>query len=485
MDMRLPLFVNGVRAAASPGAEHEIALRDGHRFLVPKLSDEMIEALAADDNPLAEESTDSIIAFLSNVGKNWKSDEYPRRRLYISNLVKFYGYSERQAREEANWIAMILCSHFRFRDLLKEELGHTKALDEWHHRDECQVRAFPLGTIFHNLAGNVPISGVVSIVRAMLTKNRSIVKPSSGDLLTPIMLMLSFHDVNPNHPVSKSCSIVFWPGDEADPAMLRRLLGGVDGAVIWGGDEAIAAIGAALPAEVPRLTFGHRESLSLILDIADGEEAAAVAERLAHDVAVYDQEACFSVQRVFIDRKACTPAFVAALAEAVGRYETLLPKREASFDQHALLSLRRHEEIFAGLEQCAAGDRNSWRIVRCSAGEVHSHPLARTLYLHPIDGVDEFEAYVGPRTQTVALHPWSANPAIRDRLARGGVQRLVELGMSNMFRVGAPHDGIFPLQRLVRWASVEDPSARHVKGIPMRVDQTRFLEEEMFERLIP
>ena len=57
--------------------------------------------------------------------------------------------------------------------------------------------------------------------------------------------------------------------------------------------------------------------------------------------------------------------------------------------------------------------------------------------------------------------------------------------MNNIFRVGGAHDGIFPLQRLVRMASMELPSKANIKGIAIPVDQTRFLEEDRFLEFIP
>ncbi|NJM90781.1 MAG: hypothetical protein HC863_00340 [Myxococcales bacterium] len=87
--------------------------------------------------------------------------------------------------------------------------------------------------------------------------------------------------------------------------------------------------------------------------------------------------------------------------------------------------------------------------------------------------------------QTVAVYPSEIGLRIRDLCAKRGVARVVELGLNNVFRVGGSHDGVFPLQRLVRFASMELPSRVPVKGIVIPIDQTLFLEQDRFVEFIP
>ncbi len=77
------------------------------------------------------------------------------------------------ARLEANWIAMLLCSKSALYDIVNYDLGSIHVLDEWLPRGDCYVKAQPKGVSVHLLAGNVPLSGVTSILRAILTKKMS------------------------------------------------------------------------------------------------------------------------------------------------------------------------------------------------------------------------------------------------------------------------------------------------------------------------
>ena len=66
------------------------------------------------------------------------------------------------AKNEADWIAVLLSSNYRFYDLLNVELGNWQILDNWVLREEAFVRAFPCGLALHVLPGNVPLSAVLS-----------------------------------------------------------------------------------------------------------------------------------------------------------------------------------------------------------------------------------------------------------------------------------------------------------------------------------
>lgn len=175
----------------------------------------------------------NIINFLYTTGQRWKSEEYSRRRAYIRSLITYLGYSPQMAKLEANWIAMILCSKSALYDIIDTELGSTHIQDEWLPQGECYVRAFPKGRTMHLLAGNVPLSGVTSILRGILTRNQCIVRMSASDPFTAHALAMSFIDVDPNHPISRSISVLYWY-HASDTTLAEELLSHMDAVVAWG-----------------------------------------------------------------------------------------------------------------------------------------------------------------------------------------------------------------------------------------------------------
>lgn len=480
--MRLPMIVAGERVDATSAGEAELRSRTGREIRFVQLDAAHAQRITTQPRDVLQDvPLHEIVAFLHNVGHNWKSREYTRRRLYERYLCQYLGYSEKMAETEANWIALLLSSHYRQLDTLAAELGAWQMLDGWVPREEAMARAYPRGRVLHVVPGNVPLSTVVSVLRAVVTKNSSVVKASSDDPVTPVALAQSFADIDPDHPVTRSLSVVHWKGGKEEPHHLR-LAQEADLVCAWGGEEAIAWARRHAGPATDVLAFGPRRSVAVVGHCADLRKAARA---LAHDVAMYNQRACFSVQHAYVEQASDSflHDFVYELELAFRDYERLLPHGEHEWDERAGASLARLHAAFAGAEVRCAVDR-SWSIVT-GTHEVEHHPLTRTLFVHPVKQAADAVAFVGPDVQTAAVWPETLAVSLRDALARRGVSRVVELGMNNVFRVGGAHDGMYPLQRLVRIATMELPSSVHIKGIAVRIDQTTFLEEGRFLEFIP
>ncbi len=458
---------------------HELRTDTGRKAILPQLTPEMTEkVLSKDSNLLAEVPLYEIISFLNNVGQNWKSEEYSRRKIYVRQLQEHLGYSKRMAENEANWIAMVLASHHRLHDLVATELGHRHILDEWVHLEEAEVRAFPKGQVLHILAGNVPLGGIASILRALVTKNISVVKASSADPFTPLALALSFQDVDARHVMCKALDVVHWPGGDASESV-DALVKGVDAICTWGGQSSLDWTFQRASSDTELLNFGPKRSLGIIGKNADLKSAA---RNLAHDVCVYDQRACFSVQQVFVE--GLNDEFLAHLEEALELYRTMVPKGFHEFDEQASWSLARLEAAFLGA-RVRFNDDQGWCTVVCEPTAIDAHPLGRTIYIHPVDSIEDIYEYVAPDVQTIAVSPWELGRALRDPCALRGVSRFVELGLNNVFRVGGAHDGMFPMHRLVRFASLEKPARVHAKAMTVPIELTKFFEEDRFSAFIP
>jgi len=476
--VHVPFTLCGARARA--GAEvHELRFPNGSRVSIPVLTKAHTDTILVQDRFLLRDvPLQEIVAFLRNVGNNWKSKEYARRRLYVRQLQEHLGYSEKAAELEANWIAMSLASHGYMYDQVTSELGSRQILDGWVRRDEVDLRAYPRGRALHILAGNVPLAGITSILRALLTKNVCVVKAASSDPFTPVALALSFLDVSPQHPVARALSVVSWSRQATGPNA-RRLLEAADVICAWGAAGAIEWATQGLKADTELLRFGPRRSVAAIGVQAEVETAARA---LAHDVCVYDQRACFSVQQAFVQGP--VDVFVAALQRAMKLYAEILPKGTHDFDEQAMASLALREATFLGASvhsDTAAG----YGIVIAPPRHLRGHPLGRTVFVHPVDDIAEIVPFLGPDVQTVAVAPWDLSLRHRDAFAQAGVTRVVELGMANLWRQGGGHDGMLPLQRLVRFVSAEMPASVFPKTMVIPVDQTKFIEEDRFLEFVP
>ncbi len=86
-----------------------------------------------------------------------------------------------------------------------------------------------------------------------------------------------------------------------------------------------------------------------------------------------------------------------------------------------------------------------------SEDPVDFHPDGKVVNVVALPELSDALAHVTVATQTVGIYPATRGKELRDALAAAGMQRLVELGQVAGKSPGLPHDGFYPLQRLVRW----------------------------------
>ncbi len=470
----LPIVINGQTLRATASQETTVLL-DG-RLAVPRVNTAQAHAIldGCGETNLVDCPIDDIVTFLYSVGQRWKSRDYIRRRTYISDLVRYLGYSEKAAELEANWIAMILSSQTSAFMLIENELGSAYALDRWLLRGESEIRAFPKGLCFHCLPGNVPLSSVTSILRAVLTKNRSVAKTASGDPFTALALAQSFQDVDPTSPVTRSLSVLNWKGGE-ESEHEQLLIRKADVMCVWGSESAMRWAEQYLSAQASAIFFGPKRSLAVIDTDGDSREAA---RRVAHDVCHYDQSACFSVQKVFL-AGAGKEAFLTELRVALDLYSEILPRAESSLDADGIARLFVSEYRMAEAK-VRSGIGLEWNIIEPNGRDLEGHPLGRTVLVYDLSEDETLENHLDGNVQTIAAYPRDMVHRIRDQASRAGVYRFVEAGMTNIFRPGGAHDGTFPLQLMVNFSSCELSSDHRIRSFSVKIDQTTFLEEDKF-----
>lgn len=478
MIKNIPLIIGGVVQDTTEQNKRELTLNE-FKVTLPIINSDDINKITDHkvDNDLA---LHQIINFLYTVGQRWKNEENTRRRSYIRELKKFLGYSSEMAKLEANWIAMLLCCKSALYDMVKNDLGSRHIVDEWIPQDDSYVKAFPKGKSVHLLAGNVPLSGLSSILRAILTKNECIIKTSAADPFTATALALSFIDVDPDHPITKSISVMYWSHSE-DITLPQQIMNHADVVVAWGGDDAIKWAVKHTPAHINILKFGPKKSISIV---DDPQDIVAAATGVAHDVCFYDQQACFSTQNVYYIGDSLNQ-FIDELEKQLDNYAKILPKGIQNFDDKAAFTLTEKECLFAGYT-VSKGDNQNWLVIQSPADAFGNQPLGRCVYVHQVSGINDILPYINKHTtQTVAISPWKSSFKYRDQLALNGAERIVESGLNNLFRVGGAHDGMRPLQHLVKFVSQERPCDYQTKDVAVDIEQTLYLEEDKFLVFVP
>lgn len=421
----------------------------GITLRIARLTDADVQRIAQNrtllhDIPLAE-----VTAFLQRGAEGFGRLSEGLTSEAVELCCGITGFSRQMVIRDYRQISGYLGYRNVLYDLLDAEFGDHRVVDEWVRRQVARVRAFPRGRVLHVVAGNVPISSIYSLVRSLLTKNHSIVKLPSRDLISCLYFARSLIRHNrTGHPLSQALSVVYYPTD--DP-MFERMLAVSDMVCAWGQGRSLQTIKSRMPQGVPFLEFGPKRSLSLVY--ANEADVDKAAMRIAHDVALYDQEACFSPQRLFV------VGDMPPLVQAIGRWldvqHTHYPQGSMTVDLASHVRRTRMEGVYRNLD-VRVGD--SWTIVVApDPYAMLDHPLGRTLFVHPIRSLEEILPFVDDETQSISLYPYAAHAQeVGSLLCARGLVRVCEAGMIAHFRQGFTHDGAYPLQQFVRLAYLDE-----------------------------
>ena len=93
-----------------------------------------------------------------------------------------------------------------------------------------------------------------------------------------------------------------------------------------------------------------------------------------------------------------------------------------------------------------------WAVVYSDEDKGLAEPCyLRTLFVRPVDDVFEVAAFCSSQTQTAGLAVDDRRHALADALTARGVERCPAVGAMRIY--DAPWDGLFAMDRLVRWVS--------------------------------
>ena len=450
----IPIIINGrCKYPSASDRLHQIDYENGLRVRIPAMGESDLEALKEERTAitaaLSSVSTDEITQFLNEAGDQWMARRSEGRRIADKYAHQITGFPPEMLTADYETIGHFMVNRYHAYDQIAAEFGHERIFDEWIPNQMCYVRAFPRGLLLHYLVGNLPLAGMYSILRGIMSRNCSLAKLPSRDPLTVFAFAKAMIDVDPEHPVSRSLSIAYWPhGAKIEDECLRS----VDSVCIWGGAAAVETLKRKIPANVPVAEYGPKWSASVIdLTRCDPEEAAY---RLVEDVSFYDQEACFSTQRAFV--LGPVEEFRSHLRKYFDHFAKRFPLVSGNRDALAHRSATLLQARYSGLE---VDQGEHWAVVVIKDGEAGSlpHPLTRTLFLHPVASLSAVRSYLDQHTQTISLLPWEIASEHRDEWALAGANRLVELGWSRLPRAGFTHDGTHGMHPLVRLVSQERP----------------------------
>lgn len=455
-----PFFIAG-RLVEGDAVVHRS--RDlGVDFATPVLDLDALVTPRAQPAPLLDVPLREIIDFLVATGERIADRNNPHiqacvERMSLTNVLPLRVIEGQFA------LAGQMLGRNMLIDIVEQNFADPRVLDEWVYREDRDgrrgyVRACP-PRLVHVLPGNAAVAAVQSIGWASMAKAVNLFKMGSSDPFTAVAVLQTMADIDPDHPVVRSNSAVYWRGgDEAIERTLYRSQY-FDKIVAWGGGDAINNVIKYLAPGFQLVSFDPKTSISMIgrEGLASEEAIADVAERAAHDVAILNQEACVASRLIYVEGDYdAVDRFCAKLLDRIG-----VDRPDASAEAPAL-----DRALLEEIEALQLMD-DDFRVWGLGAGKglvirsdqpVDFHPVGKTANVVRVDRLEDALRYVNVATQTVGIYPFERAFELRDGLAGGGVQRVVRLGDCGGSCAGAPHDATYPLHRFVHWVAHEDGS---------------------------
>ena len=174
------------------------------------------------------------------------------------------------------------------------------------------------------------------------------------------------------------------------------------------------------------------------------------------DVSVFDQSGCASPHNLYIEKGGIvTPErFCEILAEAFPKTEAQIPKPFISPEQISAVHSSRGVYDFKG--RVWGSDTMSWTVLYSEDNELCKPVYSRVLMVHPVDHINDALVHVQDYIQTIGIAALEDKAIdFANKATMAGVARCPLIG--RMLNFEMPWDGLFLIDRLVRWNTLGGP----------------------------
>lgn len=411
----------------------------------------LVEKLRAAQQALCKVPVDDLIGLCDAAATAWTRPDHP-----LADTIRRRGLGFLPLWMRRKSLAGIAARSLR---------GRPESLDGFVQLDDSAptlLRAQPRGLVVHWVAGNVPVLGTLSLLQSFLCKNANLLKVSHVSAGILPHLLEGFADLRYTNPLGQTVSgrvltdtvaAVYTERDDLEAA--GALSASADVRVAWGGREAVEAV-MNLPRRLGTedVVFGPKVSFAVVgaERLSDTDAARRVATAVACDASAFDQQGCNSPHTVFVERggKVSASELAKHLAEAMQEVAQQTPLQQvAPADTMNVLGVRAE---YAMRGEAHYGRGMGWTVVYAEEDQGLANPcFLRTLFVRPVDDVFAVVPFCSGQTQTAGLAVDQRRRALADALTARGVERCPDVG--NMRLYETPWDGLFPMERLVRWVS--------------------------------
>lgn len=401
---------------------------------------------------LRKQPIDALIGLISKVSKKWENEELSVAQ---SQGLKFL----------VSW-----CSGEHLTEIANEGLrGNRHYADAFIPADDNGIRLMrstSRGLVCHWLAGNVQVLGMFVLIQSIMSKNVNLIRVSARDNGAFADLLKAFENETYTTPgaytingndLLKTIAVVYFNHSDKKAGKKMSML--ADARIAWGGAEAVSTV-AAYPSkyDCTDIIMGPKLSFSVVGNesLSDERVARKLARKIAVDASVFDQTGCASAHNVFVEKGGSVdPAeFAKLLAESMSKVAVQIPKGTMSAEEFAAVHSARGIYDFKGT---VYGDEESvWTVLYSETMELNKPVYSRVVFVHPVENINDVVQFVNEDIQTIGLAAEGEKATVFASLAaEKGAVRFPVCG--KMLNFESPWDGMFIMDRLVKWNSLGGP----------------------------
>jgi Acyl-CoA reductase (LuxC) len=347
--------------------------------------------------------------------------------------------------------------------IIARELGSNALHGGWTEYGRAKCKAFPLGVVGHWPAGNVEIQPILSMTCGLLGGNAALVRIPSGLVELTRLVMEKLVQSDPGERLTRRIFMAAFEHGRTD--LQEAMAKAVDGAMIWGGEEAVLQIRALpFPHWARIAAFGPRISVAAMDAGAWGNpsEQKAWCLRMARDVWQFDQQACSSPQVLYLEKAPgqSTAQFLSNLQQAFESENRAHPRRTIPAGLTSAICQARASWLLNDTTRQAVFPMDpDWTLLFGSGSDLPQPIQGKTLHVLEVNDLMEVVSKWDGNVQTLGLGMADAKKEEELALLAGrrGVDRIVKLGRMHVFV--PPWDGvdlIRPMVRMVRHVSSAD-----------------------------
>ncbi len=417
--------------------------------------------LAGATDTLRSRPWSEIADHLGEVGARFSDSTDPLRLEALERLPQDAGLTPAMAEVVLDGMARDWTAD-RLRRTVEAQFEEPGCLDGLVPGDEQSSMAIGPALCLQIVSGSVPGVGVNALIRSLLVKAPTLLKPGRGDVVLPELYARGL--LEQDRRLAEALEVSYWARD--DESALQAALDACDVATVYGSDATIEAVRGMTRATTRVVGYHHRIGVAIVgRAVFETGRVLQAAGDLARAVALFEQRGCVCPHLVFVEEGdgSYPERFARGLAAALGDLEVSLPSAPLDAAEGAALQqLRGTAEIVAaadgGWVRHGRGSA-SWTVVYEPRPREPLPTLARGVRVRPItDGTEvprEIQG-LGPHLQTVGHAGLGRRlQTVAESLARLGASRVVPLANMSFPPPWWLHDGRGPLWDLVRWAEVE------------------------------